>query len=1048
MAVQYITLLVARGADEYRRILAVTFTNKATGEMKDRILEQLYGVGHGLPDSEGYLEAIGKELEKTYRLRMDDDEIRKRCREALNKILHDYGRFSVSTIDKFFQSVLTNMARELGLNARLQVELGDKRLLETAVDNLLDGLREGTSKDLIGYLQDYINTRIENDKSWDFREDIKELSSWLFKEQYLRRSTDVRNKSFTLQNIKEFKKALKERQKRLLDVVAEFDASGIDTSQFSNGGDIPNFFDKLRNKKLESMGKRLQGFAEDPMKMVKKADSNNAAICAAAVAMSALLAKAQRVVESLLTIDQILHTITPMALLGVIDEEVKKINRDHNSFTLANTPLVLNRMVEDGDAPFIFEKMGNRFCHVMIDEFQDTSRLQWSNFSVLLLNALAEGNLSMVVGDIKQSIYRWRNGDWHTLKELSDHGLKGAESDPRPLDTNFRSLETIINFNNAFFPNAAETLDKLGKSADGTTITDIYNEVRQKVLPKKMGAGYVRIRISEKPGEDDEQFDCMADMCAQIRLLHDVHHVPYSKMAILLRQRTELQHIISYFGEHMPEVQIISDEAFQLNYSPAVNMMVCALEVICSGDAELTSSLPLRCLMKLYCLHVKKAETPDVDYMLCDPSAVLPKDFLGHLGQLRQMPLYELCEHLYRMLHLDQIPQQESYVFGFFDTLSAYLRDHSSDIQLFLTDWAASLSQQSIPVGEVDGIRIVTIHSSKGLAYHTVFMPYCNWKLEADKGFKDDLLWCEPKDEVYMGLGTLPIHKTSAMKNGAFKADYEEEHFQQRVDELNTLYVAFTRAEANLLAWGEKSSNKGELKNIADLLAACPPAKCEFSKEGLLELGTPASFEQPDKGVESQKTTNRMKPEFQACPIEMHSYEGRMTFRQSRPAAEFVHTSDDELDEKQLGYIEKGKLLHYIFSQIETADEVERVADAMVARGILAGKKQRREVVSLAQRGLQNPLVATWFDGSSQLFNECAILSTDEHGATVNHRPDRVLLTGNRIVVVDYKFGKRDAEHAVQVRCYLQLMHDMHPDKQVEGWLWYVYSNITQRIDL
>ena len=1066
LAAQYIALLVAQDdVHQYRHTLAVTFTNKATAEMKDRILDFLYAIWKGLPKGEEPLWLVRKVLRDQYGLTLPEKDIRQRCGLALKAILHDYSHFYVSTIDAFFQSVLRSMAHELGLNARLQVDIDDHDVIELAVENLVDNLRHG-NRDVLPWLRDYIEQQLEENKPWDVRQELKSMAQMLFREEYLKRSLDDRNHSFTIENIGQFKKVVGQERgiclNRLKQEAEVFEEAlkrmGLDGDTVSYFDSITTYAQKLKEGILRSenntdiFGKRLQGMVDNPLTLLKGKAKNDISLINLAEQLSAnlkVLREAHKTADRRITsIDLVMANLTPMGLLGAIDAEVTRLTNERNRFMLARTPIMLKRMIGSDDASFVFERIGTQYNNIMIDEFQDTSQLQWANFCMLLLDNLATGGLSMIVGDIKQSIYRWRNGDWRILDRLDHHGHQGIPLTHNPLRDNYRSLGNIVKFNYRFFPIAARELDKLSPSDNDAPLTNLYAEEEVKQgIKKDPESGYVRISLchtSDKDVEAKWQERMLNDLCRQVKFLKD-QGVPYKKMVILLRKNRYIEPTITYFAEHMPEVQLVSNEAFLLGASVAVRMMVCALQMIDDIDRD---PVAVRYVVRHYLSDVLDQPSTASEYYLNDYRQILPKDFIDRLDNLRNLPLYELCETIYRLLRLGNIAEQDAYFFTFLDELSLYLRDNPSDIPTFLKFWNDSMQKKPIPGSEVDGIRIYTIHKSKGLAFHTVLMPFAEWSIEKDHN--DDLNWCMPTEAPLNEMGTVPIKFTKRVKDSIFATDYLAEHTFRRTDELNALYVAFTRAEANLYVWG---ISKGELKpdnfetTTADLLHTCLPSVPGIQSETEDDEGTFTTYtfgSHPAPAAQKEEKQGEIS-------VKMQSYEGMFMFRQSNQAAEFVRQADEEKpdspDEQQLSYIEQGKLLHYIFSKIESEDDINRVTEQFAKQGLLKSAKQLQQVRDLAFRGLRNEEVKKWFSGHYRLFNECNILVPDaETGKLQTRRPDRVMVTDDKIIVVDFKFGKPKEEYHEQVREYISILQAMHPQHQVEGWLWYVYKNRVEEV--
>lgn len=1047
LALQYIALLVVKGEHEFKRTLAVTFTNDATAEMKNRILEFLFNFWQGRKPKD--FEALKDTLKEDYGTTLPDEDVRERCHKALSAILHDYSRFSISTIDAFFQTVLRNMAHELGLNARLQVDLNDKEVVDIAVETLIENLNRD-DKDVLPYLKQYIEQKLDEGYSWDVRRELKRVAKMLFHEKYLKRSLEATNKPFTIENITQYKKELDEAREEILKplnqslelIEQKVKNTGLEYEELiSNGRFVRGYVENLKAGKWEvNFNATLEKMTTSPLSMLNGKLRKDASMLPVIQELSQQLAKLReqhiKVKRLANGIDLALENLAPMGLLETIDKEVSRLSNERNRFMLARTPIMLKRMIDGNDSSFIFERIGTRYQNIMIDEFQDTSRLQWENFRVLLLDNLASGGLSMVVGDIKQSIYRWRNGDWRILADLEQQGHNGIKLIPHPLNDNWRSMGNIVDFNNNFFPMAAEQLDTLSND-DDIHLIDFYNKdvVKQHVM-KHANEGYVRICLKhskDKEVTDAWEEEMLADLCQQVTNLH-TQGLPYSEMTILLRKRIYIEPLINYFAEHMKGVQLVSGEAFLLNASVAVNMIVCALQLV--DDIE-RDPVAMRYLMKHYLSDVMKQRTTESDYCQADYLNILPATFLEQLNSLRELPLYELCEALYRILSINEIEGQDAYIFTFFDELATYLRDNPSDIPTFLQHWNDQMQTVAIPKSEADGIRIYTIHMAKGLAFHTVLMPFAEWTIEKDH-FRKDPVWCKATEPPLCNIGTLPIKFSSKVKDSAFDVDYFHEHANLRADELNALYVAFTRPKANLFVWGlskeELTKGKDGL-TIADLIYAV------LQKE---------SYEEGKPSVNIGDKTDEIGKE-EALRIGMHSYDGNLSFRQSNEAEAFVRkqtrVDGEEIDTQQLDYIEQGKLLHYIFSKIETADDIDYITSQFARQGLLKSEQQLQHVRKLASNGLRHERVQDWFSGRYRLFNERSILVPDEEtGKIKKKRPDRVMMDDQRIIVVDFKFGKENEDYITQVEEYMNILQTMHPNRIVEGWLWYVYKNKVVRV--
>lgn len=455
LAVHYIRQLI-EDPYAYRRILAVTFTNKATAEMKERILEQLYGIATADEGSDGYLKEIQKTSTKSV------EEIREAAREALRHMIHDYSRFRIETIDSFFQSVMRNLARELELGANLSIELNNTEVLSDAVDAMIEKLDRRSP--VLYWLLEYIEERIANDRRWDVSKDIKSFGQNIFDENYIEKGEGLRKKLADPKFIPAYREELKNIREEVLEFMKGFndqftgllEMHGLTPADLKNGSrGIGSYFNKLANGKLSSdiRNATVEKCLESEENWTTKTSSHRDEIRSlAASELIPLLEEAEnrRPQNSLLlnSCDLSLRYLNNLRLLAHIDEEVRLQNQAHNRFLLSDTNALLHSLIREGDASFVYEKIGTTIDTVMIDEFQDTSRMQWENFHLLLQESLAQKEGSLIVGDIKQSIYRWRSGDWKILAGLgNDRSFRIKEC---TLDTNWRSEARIIHFNNEF----------------------------------------------------------------------------------------------------------------------------------------------------------------------------------------------------------------------------------------------------------------------------------------------------------------------------------------------------------------------------------------------------------------------------------------------------------------------------------------------------------------------------------------------------------------------------------------------------------------------
>ena len=820
LATEYIKLVV-QDPQCYRNILAVTFTNKATEEMKMRILSQLYGIWKRLPDSDKYKKVI---REKTG---LSDTVVSERAGMALGYLLHNYNYFRVETIDTFFQGVLRNLARELDLTANLRIGLNDSQVEELAVDQLIEDLH--TTDILLQWLLKYIMDNISDDKSWNVIGQIKAFGKTIFHDNYKNVSNTLRQKMeepgffdrYTAR-LKELRQSAEERMKGFAqDFFDTIASEGLMIDDFSYGkSGICGFFLKLQDGVFDesSVGKRVIDSMGDPEKWCKKTHPRKELIYSLAdSSLGQILRMAfeerPRQWKIYQSADITLRHLSQLRLLGSIEKKVRELNESANRFLLSDTQQLLHALIDGSDTPFIFEKIGSQLQHVMIDEFQDTSTVQWQNFKVLLSETMSQEDAeNLIVGDVKQSIYRWRSGDWRLLNDIqAQFPDPEAQLDIRTLSTNYRSQRNIIEFNNLFFSTAAQ-LEYLALQDDpeATALQRAYADVEQTVPDKLEENGLIHIQLL--PSEDYQENTLMqiADIVCDLR---DKDIKP-SEMAILVRSNASIPLIADYFTKHLPDIRIVSDEAFRLDASVAVNLLVEALHLITHPD----DSLAKADIAKLYQCYVLESQTTDNELLLStNPlDELLPEAYINHFEELLNLSLYELTERLYTIFGLNRLKGQSAYLCAFYDQLISFTTENSTGIDAFVTEWEENLCAKTIQSDEIDGIRLISIHKSKGLEFDHVIIPFCDWQLEKSQG---NILWCQPDEAPFNELPIIPIdYNQKQMMGTIYEDDYRHEHLQNTVDNLNLLYVAFTRASQSLFVIGKRHAKNSRSVLIEQVL--------------------------------------------------------------------------------------------------------------------------------------------------------------------------------------------------------------------------------------
>lgn len=1117
LALKYISLALKSGSKGFTHVLAVTFTNKATGEMKDRILENLYGLSRGLDAN--FLEDV-KEITK-----LSEQEIQRKSTEMLCYIMNDFDHFRVETIDSFFQSLLTNLAFELGLTRGFKVDLDDKRVISIAVERILRRIDQEEKNGLRRIVKESLIRSLEDGKSWDIAKDLKAFAGKnLFKSEYVNNEkniTDLLNNG-EMRKIKESIlkswSVLKDEKEKALQFVEQWvsDAEGDSSWKKQVVSTVKTFCGYVRDNSSKDVSSSVRKAAEDKDALLKNPGCDEA-LDKKAQQVSDYLEKlvdfydnAEKYGRPYNTYQLAVENLDTLAFMGAISEEINHIVLEENTTLLAKTPLLFKNLVKDDiDQSFVFERAGTTFKHIMIDEFQDTSRVQWNNFEHLVNESTAQGEESLVVGDIKQSIYRWRGGDWNIL-----HGFKDKNDDTfvKNLYTNYRSKPIVVRFNNVFFTKAAYILDQKENSwsvpanwlneKDGYFVEadnsdqkvdekniefcNLYNDTTQHIKPQYdkpefINSGYVRLQTFEKSITDEE---IMAEVFDKVVELKQKYNLDFDKMKMLVRTNNEGVKLIDYFAKRCEEegvdIKLTSNEAYLFNASPALNALIFAMKRLLAPQDDLQREL----FERYYNLLCEKAGKQaffedvknDVEALLQDNEA---------LDEIKRSPLYDLVMTMVQKLRLHDLLVkideegeakdglgQSAYLFSFLDKVVDYLNDNSSDLKEFLDYWDETLSSQSITSNSNDAIEILTIHKAKGLAGHTVLIPFADFSFV--KNGRDGMIWCNPKDmsddsEVkaqLSNLGLIPIKTASStkVKNSDFKCFYDEELKQMTIDGLNTLYVAFTRAKENMFIWSKEPSKNSTEPNafmlINKFIDDCQVPVEGSEKNRVVEFGQLeyCANEEKKEGKE-KRIVNPFSEDLTPPKVDVMIEQNNvldLQFCQSKKAANFLFEAKDPNDISEEGkkqaqqnhYIETGVLMHQMMSLINRAEDVDRAYQQMVYDGLIAeGDSQflslKRE---LKEQIATDKMVKSWFDGTYENFNEKTILlevKEDSSKAKIERktkRADRVMVNKDKAIVVDYKFGNHDEAYNVQVQEYMEIIEKLL-GLPTEGYLWYVYTN-------
>lgn len=1019
----------------YRHILAVTFTNKATEEMKQRILSKINELATGA--SKDFILDLRRDL------RLSDDVIERRAKEARSRILHDYNHFAVLTIDKFFQRIIRSFIKELGVDVNFNLELPTETLLSGATDRLIDDSVEDEA--LRDWLTAFVNERIDDNKKWNIKDDIQSLGEEVFKERF--RTGDMNTSRASIETL--VKNAVREgeKSKNIIMSAAKYALellrdNGLTADDFSfKSSGVGGFIESNAAGELTAPGERVQkalnGGAWCPAKSDKRSvieTIENELHDRVAAIVDAYNDN----IRSIHTANLLRRNYRSFALLGDLKKKIDALSAEDNIVHISEINAMLSQLIGENDAPFIFEKAGNYYSHYMIDEFQDTSVLQWRNFIPLLYNAASQSEQMpvMLVGDVKQSIYRWRGGDWKILARHAPSEFDETES--MSLQTNYRSSETVVRFNNAIVGAvvAADNEHINGRLAEAASkgavgaalcaeLTDLaakaYDDYLQE--PKdNSGSGYATITYFKK-GDDG------AAAPPVIERIEELQSRGYraSDIAVLVRTNSQATQIANMLLEHKsanPESRycydVISQDALVIGKAPVCGFVMACMVLSANPEDSVNRAVYNHRLGFAFERELSAEE-------------------LMFFAELRLQSPEEAFEAVVIKFSLGGDPHEVAYLQALHEQIISFTSTHIADIPLFAEWWRETGSTKSIamPMGG-NAITIDTIHRSKGLGYRVVLIPYCNWSMNTKS---DSVVWAVSKnrrgnaDETDRKeqISAFPIGYSSVMADSTFAENYYEEYVMSHIDNLNLFYVAVTRAKDELHIMMPEPPKTGVSETIARLIGRSVMVNGERADVGGYE-GTVINLDNGDTlfefGRPSEAENARKDDEQRVINIDFVS---RPIGERAKISVASQRYIDDGAGDDRLSPRDYGILMHRVFEYARSYDEIYRNLSGLIENGELSAD----EADTLARKiesAFEDEGIAEWFsDEWDEVRNENDIIMPGES----KYRPDRVMIRGRRAVVVDYKFGlKEDKAHLRQTWNYAAILFDMGYDS--EGYVWYV----------
>ncbi len=1043
-----------RSKNNHRKILAVTFTNKATAEMKGRILDQLHALASGKKSE--YLTELIRETGR------NEDLIRKEAGKILFNILHDFSRFSVCTIDAFFQKVLRSFTREAGLHSGFNIALDHTIILSSAVDSMIASSADDPQ--LQNWLKDYVLENLEQERSWNLKNGIIRLSDELFREKFKILSENeidkLRDKQYLLGYIRKLSSLITNFEQSLLDFGRKCDRIFLehdltDEMFYQKGKGIPAYIRNLRSGSAGHPGSAVLEILKDPPRWSTGAPAPqllNAIRDGLEETLKAAIAFDKRNRVIYLTAKSIKSNIYTLGILSDVLNEVRLTANSENSFILSDAGEVLSLITREDQAPFIYEKIGNRYENYMIDEFQDTSILQWKNFAPLIENSIAEGNDNLVVGDIKQSIYRWRNSDWQILGRLKEENAGQKRIISKPLTTNWRSRSEIIRFNNSLFSLIPAQIQKLFPADQlKFSFTDLYSEAVQED-PGKGSGGYVKLEFiddehynddySEKEGNKKLKFkDIVLAKLPEVIEKFQQNGYSASDIGILVRERKEgeavVRRMVEYAGNVSPETKtkfnynVVSNDSLTLSNSHVINFIVAVIRVLSEPDDMIAKAEMLRFFM------LAKGDKNADSVPLCkenlaeEQSARYPEGTKEFLDKTRYVTLFEAVENIIQHFDLGESTFNVAYLNTFQDQIINFPGSRTTDFDSFLEWWEVTGSSKSVTLPDnQNAASVFTIHKSKGLEFKIVILPFLSWDLD-HSGFKQPVLWIRPEMQPFNDLGLVPVRYSGSLTDTYFAEDFYREKSSSYLDNLNLLYVAMTRATDAIYGFLPGKQQRSHI-TIADIVRnAVTSDENPAGEKGIIlrnlydgeklvfELGNiPHNIGQQGLKNEIKLNNYKVSRKPDSLKLKLHG-ENYFLF----------------IKEEIRQRINYGKLMHEVFENIDSKEDIPLAVRHMVIEGKIPASESamlEKKIFSL----ISSPAVSEWFEPGNKVMREAEILMPSGR----SRRPDRIILKSGRTILIDFKFGEENPHYSAQLLEYRDLLMKMGYEN-IDCYLWYADQN-------
>ncbi len=1033
IAGQYILLLFAK-KQAHRNILAVTFTNKACDEMKSRIVEEM----HKITQSEHSGERVQEIKQFT---NLPESKIIEISKDIFKDILHDYSFFSVSTIDSFFQKIVRNFTRETGIQYNYEIELDKDQIINKGVDDLISLCEEDKSlkNDIIQLVEQNINESVK----WDFRRKLKGFIKTVLESDFRLYEEEYKEFFAGKESLDKFKKSLLSIENSFINKIEDYCAqmqtvltnNNLSIEDFSRGktsivNRLLHTIDKIIINKMDTHFNNI----DDISKWLKKADIDKEPLHSATLQLIEISKQLEEYyITNLIDYNTVRIIKGQLNYAALIDKALQVIHQnlyESGKFLISEIPVFLSEIANQNSSSFIYEKTGSYFENYLIDEFQDTSRIQWDSFKPLLSESLSTGDdkqINILVGDLKQSIYSWRGGDWRLLATDVKKEFGNFSHDINLLD-NWRSGESIVKFNNDFFREAAKILEQavisetpaeLQAETGELITTSIYSKIDQKV--QKDYNSLVQIDIF-KESENTVELT-IQNLIKNIEDLQEKNYEP-GDMMILVRSHKEgsliANEIIKYSQSDKAKpgitYDVISSEALYISSNKAVRLIISCLKYLADNRNELAFT---EAAYSYYVYSNLKDET-EIIFNKDEYTKHLSKKLEPAKEKYNYTLLHELTDTLILTLGLNKIEENIPFLNSLRDLIHDFSQNNTPEVNGFLEFWEENGEKQNLRIPEKqNAINIITVHKSKGLAADIVFVPFCNWPLYR----LNNTIWVNSDIEPYNTLPVWPANFDSKLAKSHFSRNYYLDKFRQTIEAFNMMYVAFTRAKKALFISGGEKVKKDSVMNTfkagIEIISSVNGSTWKTKEDEIKTTYFDGSISPVDK---KNSDTDYIK-----------TYDIFIPDKQIKIKPFF---EKEKHESSSADHILEGIILHKIFENIISYSDIDDALSKLSNSGVIS-QDSVTDYKNKILETINHTFIQSWFDGTYRVSNEMEIADT---GGFIR-RPDRIMENDNEIIIVDYKFGDTEqSKYVKQTAKYANLLRKMGY-QNIKTYIWFVLHN-------